>query len=128
MSCAVLATTNNTNERFQPGQILCPDARCIHSPSACLAKSVIAPMIVLLGHTIDRAQEGKDDAAAEICADLRASRAFMIALADIGTVVSIASALCIARVTGAPTIRFTKTMTVLASGKLAISVPDLDRR
>ena len=82
----------------------------------------------LLAQTIDRAQKRKNETVAEILADLRAIRAFLIALAAIGTVVSIASALCIARVIAAPTIRLTKTMTVLASGELAIAVPDLDRR
>jgi GGDEF domain-containing protein len=82
----------------------------------------------LLAETIDRAQKRKNETVAEILADLRAIRAFLIALAAIGTVVSIASALSIARVIAAPTIRLTKTMTVLASGELAIAVPDLDRR
>ncbi len=47
----------------------------------------------LLAQTIDRAQKRKNETVAEILADLRAIRAFLIALAAIGTVVSIASAL-----------------------------------
>jgi len=86
------------------------------------------PLRTLLAMFSDRAQLEKNQTVATIRRDLQGVRVALIALAAIGTIVSIASALWIARVIAGPTVRLTKAMTVLASGELDVDLPDKDRR
>ena len=92
------------------------------------AEQNFGPLRGVLTEASGRAEQRRDSVAVGLMASLAHMRLTFVVLVSVGSAVSIAAALLIARAISRPTMRLTRIMAARAGGSVDVEIPDRQRR